>query len=315
MKQLSPVSTYFGNFRYIRTIRKCLLLFSVSLLFFGTPSFVQAEGDSVSLKRKVAIARFSNETKTQLSFLVDDSGDRLGKQASDILSSRLAQTGKFLLYERQDGDEVSTEKVLSGLQDDGIAVDYLIVGSVSEFGRSTESKSGILARVKIQKAYAKVNVRLVEVATGRILDGFEGAGEAVSESKRTLGVGSSAGFDQSLTDKSISQAISKLVSNLVEKMTNKPWRSYLVDKNGDTYIMTGGESQGVKPGMEVTVFEKGKVVRNPQSGGMIELPGNRVARLKVESTYGDDDINEIAFMKLVSGEIGEVLNEYYVLAD
>ena len=31
-----------------------------------------------------------------------DSGDRLGKQASDILSSKLSATGKFMMFERSD---------------------------------------------------------------------------------------------------------------------------------------------------------------------------------------------------------------------
>ena len=57
------------------------------------------------LKRKVAVARFTNETQSGTTFLVDDSGDRIGKQASDILSSRLAATGKFLMFERTDKDE------------------------------------------------------------------------------------------------------------------------------------------------------------------------------------------------------------------
>ncbi len=284
------------------------------LLFVSTPTPADAD-DSVSLKRKVAIARFSDETKNQLAFLVDESGDRLGKQAADILSARLAQTDKFLLYERQDSDEITMEKVLSGLEGEGIAVDYLIVGSVSEFGRSNESKSGVFSRAKLQKAYAKVNVRLIEVESGLIIEGFEGAGEATSESKRTLGVGSSAGFDQSLTDKSISQAISKLVSNLVEKMTNKPWRSFLLDEDDGLYIMAGGESQGIQQGMEFSVYAKGKKVRNPQTGGMIELPGDKVANLRVENTYGENEASEIAFMKLVSGQIGDQLEDYYVLAN
>ena len=40
-----------------------------------------------------------------MTFLVDDSGDRLGKQASDILSSRLTSTGNFIMFERVDKDE------------------------------------------------------------------------------------------------------------------------------------------------------------------------------------------------------------------
>jgi len=47
---------------------------------------------SKGLKRKVAIARFSNETKHGNSFLLNASNDRIGKQASDILSSMLVET-------------------------------------------------------------------------------------------------------------------------------------------------------------------------------------------------------------------------------
>lgn len=293
---------------------KILIAFLLGNLL--TPHSGFADGDEATfLKRKVAVARFSNETKSQMSFLVDESGDRIGKQAADILSARLAQTGKFLLYERQDSDEVASEKVLSGLADSGIAVDFLIIGSVSEFGRSTQSKSGMISRAKTQKAYAKVNVRLIEVSTGRVIEGYEGAGEAVSETKRTLGVGSSAGFDQSLSDKAISQAISKLVSNLVEKMTDKPWRSFLLDYTDGVYIMAGGDSQGLRPGLEVTVYKAGRKVKNPQTGATIELPGTRVARLRLDSTYGEDELSEVSFMSVVSGEIGEQLEEYYVLAE
>ena len=271
--------------------------------------------DDMALKRKVAIARFSNETNLQFSFLVDQSGDRLGKQAADILSARLAETGKFLMFERQDSDEVTEEQVLSNLTREGIPADYLIVGSVSEFGRSTESKSNVFSRAKQQKAYAKVNVRLIEVATGRVVRGFEGAGEAISETKRTLGAGSSAGFDQSLTDKSISQAISQVVSKLVEEMTDKPWRSFLLDADDGTYIMAGGNSQGLAPGMQLSVYKKGKVVKNPQTGGSVELPGRKVATVRVATTLGEDELNEISILDPVSGSIGDSLDEYYVLAE
>ena len=57
-----------------------------------------ANDGAVQLKRKIAIARFTNETQSGTSFLLDDSGDRVGKQASDILSARLTDTGKFLMF-------------------------------------------------------------------------------------------------------------------------------------------------------------------------------------------------------------------------
>lgn len=270
------------------------------------------ESPEFILKRKVGIARFSNETVSGSTFLVDNSGDRLGKQAADILSARLAETGRFLMFERLDTDDVSAEQMLKGLEDDGVSIDYLIVGSVSEFGRSTESESGVFQRKKTQKAYAKVNVRLIDVETGRIIFAAEGAGEATSEAKKTFGAGTSAGYDQSLTDKSISAAISQLISNLVENMTSKPWKSYLLSKEGDDYFISGGPSQGLSPGTKLVVYENGKEVKNPQTGATVTLPGKRVASVEVVTSFGEDEFNEISLVSVASGAITKSLENYYV---
>ena len=78
-------------------------IFFVASLLYTPYSFSQSSSldinssSQATLKRKVAIARFSNETQSGTTFLVDDSGDRLGKQASDILSSKLAATGRRMI--------------------------------------------------------------------------------------------------------------------------------------------------------------------------------------------------------------------------
>ena len=267
---------------------------------------------TIFLKRKVGIARFSNETQSGTTFLMDESGDRLGKQAADILSARLAETGMFQMFERLDGDDVSAEQMLAGLKEEGVGIDYLIVGSVSEFGRSTESETTIFQRKKTQKAYSKVNVRLIDVATGRIIFATEGAGEATTEAKRTLGAGSSAGYDQSLTDKAISAAISQLISNLVENMTSKPWKSYILAEEDGSYVISGGAAQGLAPGLTLVVYENGRKVKNPQTGAMVNLPGKRVATVEVVMSVGEDEFNEISFVDLTTGDISKSFDKYYV---
>ena len=294
-----------------------LLFCSASILNVLFAPGVQAKDSesatgAAALKRKVAIARFTNETQSGQSFLLDDSGDRVGKQASDILSSRLTATGYFQMFERIDSDKTSAEQLLSGLEANGISVDYLILGSVSEFGRSTESQSGVFSRSKAQKAYAKVNVRLVDVSTGRIIHSSEGAGEAISETKKTLGVGSSAGFDQSLTDKAISAAISELIGKLVTTMTAKPWRSYILTEDDGSFIIAGGNSQGLMPGKVLKVYRKGKKIKNPQTGAMIELPGKEIGSLEVQISFGEDEFNEVSYTTLLTGKLEDDLSNYYL---
>ena len=292
---------------------KALLIFVLaftSFSFYSEPVFSDDQG--AFLKRKVAIARFSNETQSGTSFLIDDSGDRIGKQASDILSSKLATTGKFLMFERTDKDEIDSEKIISGLESEGIGVDYLIIGSVAEFGRSTDSASKVFKRTKNQRAYAKVNVRLVDVSTGRIIYSEEGSGEAVNTAESKVFSKVDAGFDQSLTDKAIASAISSLVSSLVENMTNSPWKSYVLSKEDGMYVIAGGKAQGITVGQSLVVYKKGKKIKNHQTGAMIELPGKMVGSLQIAYSYGEDDFSEISFATLTNGSIDEDFENFYV---
>ena len=258
--------------------------------------------DVKGLKRKVVIARFSNETKHGNSFLLDESNDRIGKQASDILAARLTDSGKFLMFERQDLDKIKAEQDLAGITPKTVGADYLIIGSVSEFGRTTTSEVGIFSRNLKQRANATVNVRLVDVTTGQIIFSQEGSGESLSEANRVFGVGESAGYDSKLDDEALSAAISKLVSNLIENLLDKPWAAYILDVQQSQIIVSGGESQGLKLGDELRVMKRGRMVKNPQSGLEIELPREEIARLKVISFMGKGN-NEVSICKLASGSI------------
>lgn len=296
-------------------------IFSIFLLSFiasaqevidSPASPVTSAGERLQLKRTIAIARFSNETVSDTTFLVDKYKERLGKQASDILSARLASTERFLMFERIDSESLETEKILAGIEGSGVPVDYLIVGSVSEFGRSVESEKGIFSRIKTQKAYAKVNVRLVEVSTGRIVYSEEGAGESSVTTKTILGVGGSAGYDQSLTDRSISGAISQLVSSIVENLTKSPWKSYILAKDDGSYIIAGGASQGIRLGDVFNVYKRGRIVTNPQTGVNMQLPGKKIGMIKVDMLFGEDSFTETSTVSVVEGEIEDDFSQYYV---
>ncbi|MBF0184674.1 MAG: curli production assembly protein CsgG [Magnetococcales bacterium] len=267
------------------------------------------------LKRKVAIARFSNETRYGQGFLIDEHKDPIGKQAMDILSARLASTNKFLLFERADLDKVQIELKLGEIKQNLVQADYLIVGSVSEFGRKATSDVGIFNRTLKQTVNAKVNIRLVDVASAQVIYSEEGAGEAVSDSSTTMGVGTQTGYDSSLNDKAISAAISKLVNNLIERLSEKPWRGYLLAQEGDRYLLSGGKTQGIRVGDQFRVMQKGQQVKNPQTGMMVELPGTEVATVQVSATLDNPDPNgEVSLVQVVKGSIPRTkINELFLL--
>jgi curli biogenesis system outer membrane secretion channel CsgG len=265
------------------------------------------------LKRKVAIARFSNETKYGQGFFYDQNDDRLGKQAMDIFSAKLTATDKFILLERVDLSHLTKEKEMAKLDDFHIPADYLILGSITEFGRKTTSDVGIFSRSKKQTAYAKVNVRLVDVQTSQIVYSEEGSGEAFSEAETVFGAGTTASYDATLNDKVISAAIGKLVNNIAENLLEKPWRSYILSAEANNFFVAGGALQGIKVGDIFAVYKRGQKVSNPQTGIPIELPGKVVGKLKVESLVAGDVTTELSICTKESGDIPTTnFSDYYV---
>lgn len=253
-------------------------------------------------KRKVAIGRFSNETNYGRSLLADADLDRLGKQASDMLASRLVMSGQFLVLERPDLVKVEREQAVakaSGL----VGADTLVVGSVTEFGRSVGGKVGFLSSTKEQIAKAKVDVRLVDVKTGLAYFSATGAGEARTEVGEVAGFGGRSEYDATLNDRAIAAAISDLIDRLVSRLSDRAWRTDILEVQGTQVFISGGKSQGLRPGDDLAVMESGQTIKSAQSGFEVTLPPKQVAALRVVTLFGETETAEGAVCETVSGNV------------
>jgi curli biogenesis system outer membrane secretion channel CsgG len=266
------------------------------------------------LKRKVAIARFSNETQYAKGLFYDKDNDPIGKQAVDILSTKLASTNKFILLERQDMDKIMEELKFSGNEGiQKIGADYLIIGSVTEFGRKNVGDNNVFSRNKTQTVQAGVSIRLVDVATGQIIYSEEAKGEAETTNKTIMGVGERTDYDATLSDKAISAAISKLIENIINNCMDRLWKSYFLSYDEDGILISGGKTQGLQIGDIYEVIEKGKSVKNPQTGMMMELPGKSVGKVKIDLTGGENSQREFSMVSFIQGNIDKQrLNSYYI---
>lgn len=274
----------------------------------------QVQDDGMVLKRKVAIGRFSNETQYAKGVFYDKTNDPMGKQALDILSAKLAASGKFILLERSDLSTLLEECQKNGGGAATIGADYMIIGSITEFGRKNTGKNGVFSSQKTQTVEAAVAVRIVDVSTGLIIYSDEAKGSAELTTKTTMGVGGSASFDATLSDKAISEAIGQLVENIINKCTNSLWKTYIISCDADATLIAGGKSQGIKEGMTFAIKTKGKQVKNPQTGIMITLPGKQVGTATVVSTGGDTPETEYSFVTLSTTEtINESTMNNYII--
>ena len=285
-----------------------LSLLMCSALILATP--FSSDAQEKAIKRKVAIGRFSNETQYAKGLFYDKENDPMRKQALDILSSKLAASGKFILLERDDLDLLVAE---AGEGMNKIGADYIILGSITEFGRKAEGQQKVFSSTKTQSVEAGVSIRLVEAATGLIIYSDEAKGYAETTTKQTMGVGGSAGYDATLSDKAISAALSQLVENIINKCMDKPWKAYILSVDEGSYVISGGASQGISAGDTFNVYRKGKTVKNPQTGINIELPGQKVGTVTVQTTYGDTPETEISFCSYSGDDLdAENLGNYYI---
>lgn len=264
-------------------------------------------------KRKIAVVRFTNETNYGKALMTDNDFDRIGKQASDMLASRLVKSGNFLVFERTDINKIQQEQTISGGSGGLIGVDTAILGSVTEFGRFISGKSGFMSSTKMQLAKAKVEVRLVDIKTGQAYFSATGAGEASTESGEIAGYGSRAEYDETLNDRAIAAAITDVIDKMVSTLDEKAWKTDILEARDGQVFISGGLRQGIKVGDTLRVIAPGQKVKSKQSGMEISLPGKMVATIRVISFFGENENNEGSVCEIIAGTMDlATATNYYV---
>jgi curli biogenesis system outer membrane secretion channel CsgG len=265
-------------------------------------------------KLKVAVGRFTNETNYGRSLMTDADLDRIGKQASDMLASRLIQSGQFVVFERPDLTKVLNEQDIAG-DSKLVGSDTLLIGSVTEFGRSVGGKVGFLSSTKVQTAKAKVDIRLVDVKTGHAYFSAIGAGESSTESGEVAGFGGRAAYDATLNDRAIAAAISDVIDKLVSKLADRKWKTDILEVKDGRVFISGGRHQGLKEGDKLAVLEAGATIRSKQTGFNIALPPKPVATLRVTGFFGETETDEGSVCEVVEGSLAKPLSPRLFVAE
>nr|WP_297403853.1 CsgG/HfaB family protein [uncultured Marinobacter sp.] len=276
-------------------------------------SLEEANPERLSLKRKIAVGRISNETNYGRSLLRSNAEDQLGSKVTDMFLQALANSESYLVFERPDIELLSKEAELSGQEVSIVGVDTLVIGSLTQFGRVTTGERGFLSSSKKQEASATVDLRLVDVSTGRVFASVTGSGSSSTEQARTMGFGSAAGYDGSLNDQAIAAAVTAAVDKMTGLFLEKPWTADVLAQEGDLVYISGGQSQGVDKGMVFAVETRGKKVKSQTTGTVITLPGKKIAELTVVGLFGDDPLEQGAVGEISEGSLkGHDLSELRV---
>lgn len=262
-----------------------------------------AEPTRLALKRKIAVGRLSNETNYGKSLLRTGATDELGRKVTDMFMQSLSNSGNYLIFERPDLQLLEREADISGNDVNLVGVDTLVVGSLTEFGRSTTGESGFLSSSKKQEATATVDLRLVNTDTGQVFASVTGTGASSTETARTMGFGSVASYDGSLNDQAIGAAVNAAVEKLTQLMLERRWSADVLSVEDDQVYISGGKSQGISEGMTFQIKTRGREVKSKTTGSTITLPGKNLATLEIQGTFGESELEEGSFGQIIDGSI------------
>lgn len=267
-------------------------------------------------KKRIAVARFDDGAAYH----------GAGTGIADMLATALVKSGKFLVVERKDIDQIIKEQRLglSGVVTEQTAakvgrvlgVDLMVVGSVSELGTSKRDIGGGIsifdAGVSSKTARAAVDIRLVNTTTGEIV-----AAETEEGTESTLGVGvrydnidfrdMSAWNDTDL-GKAAREAVNGCVELITENMDAIPWSGRILKVNNDgTVLIKPGSDGNVTSGMAFDVYQLGEEIIDPDTGLPLGNEETKVASIEVVS---DMLAGKAAKAKVLSGKgikVGDVV--------
>lgn len=177
-------------------------------------------------KSAIIVGQFDNHSSYQRG-IFSDGVDRLGGQAKGILITHLQQTGRFSVLDRANMAEIKDEAAIGGKQMKLKGASYVISGEVAEFGRKEVGDKqlyGIVGRGKKQVAYAKVDLKIIDVQTSEVVFSTIGAGEYELSEREVLGFGGTASYDSTLNGKVLDLAIREAVNRLTEGVEQGKWR-------------------------------------------------------------------------------------------
>lgn len=238
---------------------------------------------------------------------------RIGRGAADILTTELVKSTKFEMYERERLNSMLNEQDFgqSGRVDPASAakigkilgVQYMITGAVTEYGESSSDvgASGLFEAGK-KGYFAGVDIRIVDVNTGRILLAESGQGIKSSKNVRVLGIGGGERWNEKHATEAMRLAIKEVAdkigsANLAgggSAAAAGPVDILIADVDGKTVTLNQGKSAGLSVGDVLTVKRKGKEIKDPSTGAVIRVTYDTLGTVRITEVDAGYSVGTIA---------------------
>jgi curli biogenesis system outer membrane secretion channel CsgG len=287
----------------------------------GALGLLVAAAPAVAQKKKVAVLRFNDASVQQAVQAMGGSNQDVGTGIADLLIQKLVEDGKYSVVERAALEKVGAEQNLTQgqLTDPDAAakigrllnVDFIIIGSVNQFGAETNQTTlggGSNLSVKgfgiggvsstNSKAVVEITARMIDVSNEEVVAAATGKGESshsggvslqgTSNSKAGGGTLDMTGsdFTSSLLGDATHKAVNQVGLQLDTKAASLPVHAVKInaivaDVSGNTLILNVGSTAGVKVGDELVISRAVRTVKDPATGAVIKTVTEKIGIAKV----------------------------------
>ena len=275
-----------------RMIFICVLL--ATALVFSNASAV--------MKRKVAVFTFEDKSGQSKRWW---NGGSPGDGLTDMLITTLVKSGNYIVIERNEIQKILSEQKLSqtGLVDATnaaevgklLGVDLAIMGALTEFGLTKETKGGKIDWLKVgvstQKATVAADIRIIDTTTGEII-AAEGVRREESKSGLKLsgmeyGLSNQSDFDNSLIGKATREVVTDMITLIGNQIQQLPWQGKVLKASGDTVYMKPGSDGGVSIGDTFSVYRISEELIDPDTGLSLGSDENCLGSIQIQKIVAE----------------------------
>ncbi|NOZ60942.1 MAG: hypothetical protein GXO74_04605 [Calditrichaeota bacterium] len=238
------------------------------------PEFAPYSG----IKKRIAVLDFKN---------VSGFGtQKLGSALADMLISRLAHSGRFILVERSKIEQILQEQALgqSGVITEESApqvgqllgVESIITGKIITAGQETgasklnNKEDKWKFALKATLGFVTISYRMVSVETGEII-----LADHISEKEIRPGIGVQTkdydfdtmyDFDETIVGIAFQKAVNKIAVKIANHVDAIEWAGTIIQAKNDTTIyFKPGLASGIHPGQLFTVYDAAPLSDRPKA--------------------------------------------------
>lgn len=224
---------------------------------------------------------------------------------TEMLTTILVATNRFAVLERAAMQQIEQEQAIgqtkttketAAQQGAMLGAQALITGDITAFtfnkssigGSVTNLVKGLTAAAERVSAEVVIDLRLIDATSGQVLASAKGRGKASQTGiaadliKGEKGYSSEGSLATPL-GKASRQALAEGVKALLATMPTMRWSARVVDVRNGVVYLGAAAADGIRPGLELEVYEIGEALLDPATGQSLGAPERFLGVVKVET--------------------------------